>query len=290
MKTLRLFLLPAAVAFALSGCLQNETVVHVKPDGSGTIVEETFLGAQMAAMLGGLGGLSDEKDKPAKDPLDEMFGEDKAKAKASQLGEGVTFDKLEKIEKDGKKGARVTYKFADINKLLLHTDDATSGLDQGMGAPPDATGAEGAPAPEAKKKKSDPIRFQLAGGKLTITMPKPDTTKKDEAKDKPEGEKPKEDAAEKAQSEMMMKTMLADMKIAIRVVAESGIASTDATHVSGNTVTLMEMNFGELVSNPDAMKTLEKLEGKGPDEAAAALKGIKGVKVETKEKITIKMK
>jgi len=296
MKTLRLFLLPAAIAFALSGCLQNETTVRVKPDGSGTIVEETFLGAQMMAMLssldslGGLGGLDGAPAKPAKDPLDEMFSQDKAKAKAAKLGEGITVEKIEKIEKDGKKGARTTYKFADINKLRLRAEDATGGLNEGKGgAPPAATAAED-PAPETTKKKGDPFRFQMADGKLTITMPKPDTTKKDAAKDKPAGEKPKEDAAEKAQSELMMKTMLADMKIAIRVVAESGIASTDASHVEGNSVTLLEMNFAELIANPDAMKTLEKLEGKSPDEIAAAFKGVKGVKLETKDKITIKMK
>jgi len=163
-------------------------------------------------------------------------------------------------------------------------------LDKGMGSPPDAAAADGIPAPETKKKKSDPIRFQMTGGKLTISMPKPDTTGKTGNKDQPEDAKPKEDPAEKAQGEMMMKTMLADMKIAIRVVAESGIASTDASHVMDNTVTLMEINFADLVSNPDALKTLEKLDGKSPDAVAAALKGIKGVKVETKDKITIKMR
>ncbi|MCX6868333.1 MAG: hypothetical protein NTV46_19430 [Verrucomicrobia bacterium] len=295
MKTLQLFLVPVAAAFALSGCLQNETTVRVKPDGSGTIVEETFLSAQMMAMLGGLGGLGGDQDKPAKDPLDEMFGQDKAKAKAAKLGDGVTLDKIEKIDKDGKKGARTTYKFADISKLKLLTCYATSGMNEGMGGtPPDAAATEGTPAPETGKKKGDPIRFQMANGKLTITMPRPDITSKDEAKDKakdkPADETPLSDAADNAQGELMMKTLLADMKIAIRVVAETGIAATDASHVEGNTVTLMEMNFGDVVANPAAMKTLEKLKGKSPDEAAAALKGIKGVKVETKEKISIKMK
>ncbi len=286
MKTLRCFLLPATIALTLSGCLQNETTVHVNPDGSGTIVEETFLGEQMTAMLGSLGNLGGKQDKPSKDPLDDMFSQEKVKAKAAKLGEGVTLSKIEKLEKDGKKGARITYQFADINKLLLPLNDATSALDQGTGGPP--TADEGSPAPEAKKKQGDPIRFQMADGKLTITMPRPDSSKKDEAKNKPEDETSKDDA-NNDQSEMM-KSMLADMKIAIRVVAESGISSTDATHVDGQTVTLLEMNFSELITNPDAMKTLEKLEGRSPEAAAAALKGIKGVKVEIKEKITLKMK
>jgi hypothetical protein len=288
MKTSRLLLAPIVAALALSGCLQNETTIRVKADGSGTIVEETLLGAQMMAMLSGFGNLGGEedKDKPAKDPLDEMFGEDKAKEKAAKMGGGVTLDKIEKINKDGKKGARVIYKFADINKVTINPDEATSGMNnEGPAAGGDAGGGDA-------KKKVAPIRFQLAGGKLTIKMPKPDAGKKDKPDaGKEEGEKPEEaDAAAKAQQEAMMKTMLADMKIAIRVVAEPGIAETDATYHDGDSITLMEMNFAEIIANADAMKKLEQLEGKSPDEVAAALKDIKGVKAETKETVTIKMK
>ena len=80
------------------------------------------------------------------------------------------------------------------------------------------------------------------------------------------------------------------MKVAVRLVVEPGIAETDATHVDGNKVTLMEMNFGELMQNAEGMKVLEQMENKKPEELADMLKGIKGVKVETKEKVTIEIK
>jgi hypothetical protein len=239
----------------------------------------------MSAMLGGLAGLGGDADAAAKDPLDEMFGPDKANEKAAKMGEGVSVEKVEKIDKDGKKGARVTYKFADINKLKVSPDDATSGMEQGLG------GEAGAKVEEAKKK-SKPITFQLADGKLTVNMPQPDLTG-----DKPEGEAgevseevAKPDAAEQAQAEQMMKAMFADMKVSFKLVIEPGIAECDATHVDGNAITLMEMNFGELMTNPDGMKIMEKLEGKKPEEVAEMVKGLKGVKVETKEKFTVKMK
>jgi len=283
MKKFLLTIAPVAAALALTGCFQSETTINVKADGSGTIVDETTLGAQMSAMLGGLGGLGgDDAKQPAKDPMDEMFGADKAKEKATQMGEGVTLDKVEKIDKDGKKGARVTYKFADINKVKINPDQAASGMDKGLG------GGEAGAQIDKAKKKAKPITFRLAAGTLTVNMPRPEEKDKPAkvAVDKPapEGDKPD------AQGEQMMKAMFADMKIGIHVVVEPGIAKTDATHVAGNKITLVEMNFGELMANPEGLKAIQKMEGKKPEEIAAAVKGIKGVKMEPKDKITAKLK
>ncbi len=290
MKKILLTLAPLAVAFALSGCFQSETTITVNADGSGTITDETTFGAQMSAMLGGLGGLGGEDaNKPAKDPLDEMFSADKAKEKASAMGEGVTLDKVEKINKDGKKGARITYKFADVNKIKVNPDEATSGMDKGLG---DGLGGEAGAKVEEAKKKTKPFTFKLDGGTLTVNMPRPDAKEKpakgEAEKPAPEGEKP--DAAEQAQAEQMMKTMFADMKVGIKLVIAPGIAKTDATHVEGKEITLMEMNFGELMTNPDGLKIMEKMKDKKPEEIAEAVKGLKGVKVEPKEKITVKLK
>ena len=38
----------------LSGCLEVEQVINLKKDGSGTIVEEIVMGAQIVAMMEGL--------------------------------------------------------------------------------------------------------------------------------------------------------------------------------------------------------------------------------------------
>ncbi len=286
MKQLARLAAPLAALFTLSGCLQNEVTVNVKSDGTGTVVEETLLSAQMSAMLGGLGGLAPEGQAPQKDPLEEMFGEDAAKKKAAKMGEGVTFQKVEKLDQEGKKGARITYAFKDINKLQLRLDAGTDAM-QGAGA--GMPGADAAAAEvEAAKAKSEPIRFQKAGDKLTVMMPKPDV--------KPGEDKPAEipdaaaEMAKDPQAEAMAKAMFADMKVAVRLVVEPGIAETDATHVDGNKVTLMEMNFGELMQNAEGMKVLEQMENKKPEELADMLKGIKGVKVETKEKVTIEIK
>ena len=63
------------------------------------------------------------------------------------------------------------------------------------------------------------------------------------------------------------------------LVIEPGIKKSDATHVDGDKVTLMEMNFGELMLDPKGMKLIEQMEGKKPEEVAKLVEGIKGVQL-----------
>lgn len=285
MKRIAFLVASIGAMLALNSCLQNEMTITVKADGSGTVVEETVFGAQMSAMMGGLGGLGGEAGAPKEDPLAEMFSEDKAKEKAAKMGEGVTVAKVEKIDKDGKKGGRVTYAFKDINKLKIGLSSGMDALDSmgdagpGAGAEDDAEEAEDA---------EDPVQFKMEGKKLTVMLPQPDKDAKAPAVEIPEKEEEK--SPEDAQAEAMAKAMFADMKMSVKLVIDPAIAKTDATHVEGNTITLMEMNFGELMKDDKGMKLLDQMEGKSPQEVAKLVEGIKGVKFETKEKITVDVK
>ncbi|MCF7675078.1 MAG: hypothetical protein K9N23_13130 [Akkermansiaceae bacterium] len=267
----------ALAALVLPSCLQQHTTITLNQDGSGTIVEETVFGAQMSAMLGGLGGLGGGED--AKDPLKDLMSPDKAKARAAKLGEGVTVEKTEAIDADGKKGARVTYHFADINKVKFtdSTDAMGEALGDGMPAP------AGADKPKADKK---PTTFKYVDNVLTITNPDDEKVAKE---DKEEAAEEGGDDPQAAQMEAMMKGMMADMKISLKLVIPAGIAETNATHVDGNTITLAEMDMGKIMETPGAFK---KLQGAGQDseKAMAALKDVKGVKMEAKKAITVKVK
>ena len=283
MKKFVLLLASVGAMLSLNSCLQNEMTITVKADGSGTVVEETVFGAQMSAMMGGLGGLGGEAGAPQENPLDEMFSKDKAKEKAAKMGEGVTVAKVEKIDKDGKKGGRVTYAFKDINKLKLGLGSGMDALDS-MGPP----GADGEGEEGEKEEIEDPVQFKLEGKKLTVILPQPDKDAK--APDVEIPEKEEEKSPEDAQAEAMAKAMFADMKISVKLVIEPGIEKCDASHVDGNTITLMEMNFGELMKNEKGMKLLDQMEDKSPQEVAKLVEGIDGVSFESKEKITVDMK
>jgi len=276
MKRISLFLSAALAALSLTSCLQNETTIHLNKDGSGTLVEETTLGAQMMAMMEQMASFGGGGGDAKKDPLADMFSEEKAKAKAAKLGEGVTLEKNEAIEKKGNKGARATYHFADINKLKISTSDGMKDMSP--------MGAMGAGAPAATVVK--PINFKYAGGTLTIVMPEPE--KPAAADDAKVDVKEKEEPGE--QEIAMMKQMMGDMKMSLKLVIEPGIAETDATFRDDKTITLMEMEMGKLFENPDAMKKFGKVDKQDPAAAMELMKSIPGIKFEAKKEVTVKVK
>jgi hypothetical protein len=276
MKKNLLLLASAIAALVLPSCFQHETTITLNKDGSGTLVEESRLGAQMLAMMSqmaeGLGGGGEN----AQDPLKDMFSEDKAKKRATELGEGVTFEKSEPVNVNGSKGAKVTYRFKDINTLKVRSGDGMKNMSPGGAVP----GVEDA------SKKEDPVTFAYQDGKLTVKLPQPKKT---------DAEKPSDEAAEKPDMDNpeameMMKQMFADMKMGIKLVIAPGIAETTATHKEGDTITLMEMDFGKLVQNPEHLKKMSAMDQQDPTAAMEALKGIDGVKFEAKPEITVTLK
>ncbi len=268
MKKLLLLLTSALATLVLPGCFQSETTVHLNKDGSGTLVEDTRLGAQMIAMFDQMAALGAETG--GADPVAKMFSEDKAKTRAAELGEGVTFVKSEPVNAEGARGARTTYRFEDINQLKLNTGDSMKNLSP-MGAP-------------AAAPKANPVTFSYTDGTLTIRMPEPEkpAAPAADAAPKPDMDNP--------QAQAMVQQMLSDMKIGVKFVIEPGIEETNASHRDGNTITLVQMNMGKVVENPDNLKKLTSLDQENPVAAMEALKGIDGVTLETNREVTVKLK
>lgn len=272
MKKLLLTAASAVTTLVLPSCLQSETTVHLNKDGSGTLVEQTTLGGQAVAMMEQMAGLGGDKGE---DPMKEMFSEKKAKEKAASYGEGVTFEKSEPVAVGANKGAKVTYRFADINKLKLNPNENLNDLSADM------------PTHDTASAKGKPVTFTYGGGKLTITMPEPEKPKDGEAAKpgKPEGAPDMDDP----QSQAMMKQMLGDMKMSVKLVVEPGIAETDASFKDGKTITLMEMEMGKVFEKPESFKKLQAVPQGDTEAAMEAMKGIEGMKVETKKQVTVKL-
>lgn len=245
-------------AIALPSCLQNETTINLKKDGSGTIVEETMLSAQMLAMMTQFA----QPGQP--DPVAEMFKEEKAKEKTAKLGEGVEYVKTEMVDKDGKKGARVEYKFADINTVKVSPGDAVEDGD--------------APAEEGKKKKEE-VKFAYADGKLKVIVPPTDFGDMNMGGENQGG-------AEAVQ----MKQMLADMRLTVKLVIVDGISATNASYVDGNAITLFDIQVGKMLEQEDALKKISETAKTDKDAAKAAFAKLEGMKVETKEDVTVTIK
>jgi len=248
-------------ALALPSCLQNETTITLNKDASGTIVEETLLGAQMMAMMTQFA----QPGQP--DPVAEMFKEEKAKEKAAKLGEGVEYVKTEMFEKDGRKGARVHYKYADINEINVTPGDAVEGMGDGE-------------APAEGKKKKETVKFDYADGKLRIVVPPTDF---DEMKmDDAEGADPQQMA--------MMKPMLAEMRVTMKLVIADGIRETNASHVSGDTITLMDVQVGKMFDQKDALKRIAETAKTDKQAAKAEFGKLEGIKFETKDDVSVTVK
>ena len=254
-------------ALLVSSCLEYETKITLNKDGSGTITEETVFNAEIIGMLE---MAAQQGGQPGKSPFDDLKNVDKAKAKAADYGEGVTFVKVEEIARNGGKGVRVTYKFADINKVSLNPGEGLTNLAPGTAA-------------EAKEVGTA-LKFQFADNKLTIISPDVDAEKARDATDDleiPDAQDP--------QAQQMMQ-MFKGMKMTSKLTAASGIAKTNASYHSGDTITLYEMDFDKILANPESLNAMKGIDMSDRAKAAAALSKIPGVQAETKEKVTVELK
>ena len=118
-------------------------------------------------------------------------------------------------------------------------------------------------------------------------MPEPP---KAEAPATPAGDNPNMPDMENPDTEAMVKQMLGDMKVSLKLVVEPGIAESNATYKSANTITLMEMDMGKILEKPAALKKFGKLDKNNPTAAMQALKGVDGAKLETQKQVTVKVK
>ncbi len=253
MKKLIAMVGAAALALLTTSCLQQHTTLSLNKDGSGTITESTTIGADMLAMMGAAGG-------EGQDPLAQMVEQAKAKSAqtAAKMGEGVSVKEIKPINQGGKKGWITVYEFKDINKVKY-------AFGQGMG---DDEGG----------KQKENIDISYKDGVLTINN-----------KFEP-GDKPKNDEAIDENGLAMAQQMMGDMHISLSLEFPGGIAETNAKHVDGNKVTLMDMPFGKLIADQAKFKAFMKADPQSMAEANELLNGIDGVKVETAEKITVKLK
>jgi hypothetical protein len=286
---LRSVCMSAVLVLTLGGCINVSRVVTIEKDGSGTIVETTYMGAackEMMQQMAGMGG-GNAKAGEALPPLEE----DKYRAAAGKMGADVTYVSAKHV-KDGKgnTGVEITYAFKDINKLKIGSEPEKPG-------PPGMGGAPGQPAPAEKQEQ---VTFTFTKGTpntLVIHNPKLKATEKPEGAEAPgmpppaDGDKPKpEEVAE-------IKQMFGDFRFYTAVKIAGTVSKTNATHVEDadggkkNLITLVDMNVGKMLTLFEDEKKLAELMALGPmndmAKAKETLKDLPGIKVELNEKIEI---
>lgn len=272
-KCLRL-LTAAALSILASSCIEHQATIRLNKDGSGTIVEETTFGGQALAMLGQMAALGGDAGGP--DPMSQLVDEEAAKERATGMGEGVTVEKVEPIDEAARRGGRVTYAFKDINQVTYLFGDSISDAGESMNPAAAVEAEDDGP-------KEQPLTFKFADGVLTFDNPGVDPgAQPEEAPEAPE----ELDAASMAMAQQMFQ----GMRLSLKIEAPAGIEETNATHVEGNTVTLVDMDMGKLVEDPEKFKALVAANPQTPKEMQEAMAGVEGVKVETEDQLTIELK
>lgn len=267
----KIFPILLAIIF-LAGCIDVEYKMNLNADGSGTIVETVYMNTAMVQMIQGfmaMGGDSTNQEEFS------LLDEVELRKEAVELGEGVKYISGEKLKDNGREGYRAVYEFEDVNKIKM---------DQDVSDKAPSMGGEDEETPE------DDITFKFTKGDpatLIIYMPDEDDEIQIEEETEVEAEDTefKDEVDEEWTEEM--KNMMSGFRISIQIEVDGDIVETNATHVDGTTITLMEMSFDELLEDPEQFKKLKKLDDASYEETREFLKDIPGIKFETNETVEV---
>lgn len=274
----RILLLVAALLSV--GCVQYTAEIHIKKDGSGQIIQEIlftdFLDKTLGAMMGGMFG--GEVSAPLQAGKSNMLMDTlKLKAAASKLGDGVRFVSASPLSKGDAKGVRAIYAFADITKLKVSQNPLiASGLPvQGENLDLDLV--------EFRFRKGTPARLEVLHKSVKQSQgsnpPGQNSSPKNIAKDP---------VADSLSREILEK--FRGLRSAIYLVVDGEIKSTNATFRNDKRITLLEMDFNEMMREEKRLLALQNSPPENITEAKAALGGIPGFKVDANDTLRVEFR
>ena len=85
----------------------------------------------------------------------------------------------------------------------------------------------------------------------------------------------------------MMKMAFRDMRIAMHVEVVGEIVETNAMHVEGARVTMIDINFGELVANEEALQAMAERKPETVADMKELMKIVPGLKMEIEPEVAI---
>jgi hypothetical protein len=273
---MRLARLLAVVCAVLSaGCFTSDSVIVVQSDGSGTVTNTILLKSATVELLKNFqpsveaGKEKSEGAAPSKD----LFSEAKMREATAHMGEGVTFQSMEPLKKDGWEGVKATYAFKDISKLKYNMRS-------------ESTVAATESSPELLTFRFAPAAA-TSPAKLTIVMPLEKALKE---RTKTSGPMPKMD--DSAMSKAMMeqfKTMFEGLKASVAVEVGGPIVKTNADHVSGSKVTLLAIDFNQMMASGADFEMFGAItDGSMPlAEAREKLKATKGLSMQLQPEVNV---
>jgi len=297
MKRIFCTALSILMAVLLSGCIQDTIVIHVKPDGSGTIEETCLLSNTMIDLMESIAGsvtgsgkgegVQDSKDttkessrKETKRTREHVIAKmaKEAEERAETFGSTVKFISAKPVKTDTAGGYNAVYAFQDISQVRVN---------QNPGARINGKTAEKSDSP-----KEEYLLFKFTKGppsKLVVTLPQ----EKEIGGDRASTQNVAKDTAGKSNKETtdqapeMMKNILQDMKVKIALQFEGTILKTNAAYIDGSTITLIEMDVDKIISNATLFKQMLSINPQSVGDTKALLKDVEGLKFETSNPVTV---
>jgi hypothetical protein len=263
----------AAASLCLAGCLEFDILVKVNRDGSGT-VEQTVLMSkaiinEMEEMAKSFGS-DEEKGKNSFNLIDKK----KLVEEAKTMGKGVRFIQAKPITTKEQKGYVAYFSFKDINTLLIDQDPS--------GKTPILQESDAQSVKQPTKflfTKGDPSTLIIHTSEKTF---EPDTSSKDSTGS--------ETAADDTSGIEMMMEMMKGFRISLAVQVNGTITETNATHVDGSKVTLMDVNFEKIMRDREKFKEISLRKPKTAEEVKHLLKDVPWMKLEIENEISIQFK
>lgn len=270
MNAWRMAVVLCVIALAGAGCIQNQKLLKLNKDGSGTLVEEVYMSPQLTGMMEQMtAGMSQameqggakvdpnekSKAKAALEPLALFKGD--IEKRTAELGSGVKLVSTQaKTNDKGWKGYVATFSFPDVSKLNLSME-AQSDDDGGMGA---------------TKKKKETLYLEFRKTPLPAIMfreKKTDKLAKPEKKAAAAESMPGVDAMPAG----MLSSMLQGMRVSFIVEVDGKITRSNSHYRQGdNRVVLMDMQMDKVLANAAGAKLIEG--GKDDPEALNKLRAL----------------
>ncbi len=267
----------AAAGWLFSGCFSAEVTVKLNPDGSGMLIERTMLNRQlleqMKLLTEGLPVAGEKTGKQKSLGISEMFSEEQIRKRAGSYGPGVAVVSARKISDATAEGMEAVYSFKDVSRLRLNQKPDSMFPE----VPIQAEGPATAGMPEAMRFE----RLPNGNALLTLTIPWERSQRQEEreAASSPPGGAEKGQFSQEQLAQALQ--MFQGMRVSLAVEPQGTLVSTDSPHVSGNRVTLFEMNMDEMLAGLANPASLSRLMSNPPADVAEArklLEQFKGIK------------
>jgi len=281
---LRALILAAALVVA-TGCMQIDNTLTVRPDGSGTIKERVVMSSQMSMMVESMAAMDSSADASAP-----MFSEEDIRERDAYPG--TELESVTMIDDLSGTGYESVYAFADVRDVTFRPaspeDVMPENASSGRTVDIDASGpgmlqafgmtfTPGAPAelvvqiPQDATEDATPEDKDMNGSVENRAMANRDT----------------EADFSDPQQMRMLRMMFRDARFRVALNVDGEIVETNARHHDGSTVTLFDLNFGEMVQDTSALRRFMEVSNKenaGPSDIEVR----PGVKVEDQEQVTIR--